>query len=329
LKVVFLTEGGKQNGYGHIFRSISIAEAFVEKKADILFLVNGDSEVVDVFSGINVKVMNWLSESIDEYLSKCDMVIVDSYLCPEKIYKIISLKSKLAVYIDDNIRLNYPPGVVLNGTIGAEHFPYVKNDKVKYILGAEFFPVRKEFWDLKERVVRSEVKDILITLGGQDIRGLTPVIVELLSKFFPKINKHVVIGKGFDNVKKIESLAASNIEFYYSPDASKMKELMLMTDCTVSAGGQTIYELAIACNPPVIISIIDNQNNNIKGWQKKGFGLYAGKWSDENLKHNIVTHLTKLIDSRKLRSKIVSKGTRAIDGQGARRIVNFLLSVIT
>ena len=45
-------------------------------------------------------------------------------MAPLDLYKRISASSTYPVYIDDNIRLDYPEGAVLNGSINAEQLGY-------------------------------------------------------------------------------------------------------------------------------------------------------------------------------------------------------------
>ncbi len=46
-----------------------------------------------------------------------DIVIIDSYHAPLEFYQKIAKTTALAIYIDDNNRIDYPDGTVVNGTI--------------------------------------------------------------------------------------------------------------------------------------------------------------------------------------------------------------------
>jgi len=63
---------------------------------------------------------------------------------------------KLAVYIDDNKRLDYPKGVVVNGSIHAKELNYSKKNGVKYLLGPKYIPLRKDFWEVPEKEIKEK-----------------------------------------------------------------------------------------------------------------------------------------------------------------------------
>ena len=76
--------------------------------------------------------------------------------------------------------------------------------------------LRAEFWNVSKLEINDNVKNILITMGGNDLRNLTPKILELLNDNFPKVNKKVIIADSFKNTKEIESLKNEHVELIYS-----------------------------------------------------------------------------------------------------------------
>ena len=74
-------------------------------------------------------LFDWLNnkEKLFSKLKPLDIVIVDSYLTDEDFYNELAENIKLLVSIDDNNRLNYPKGIVINGTIFADNLNYPNN----------------------------------------------------------------------------------------------------------------------------------------------------------------------------------------------------------
>ena len=99
-------------------------------------------------------------------------------------------------YVDNN-RLNYPKGLIVNGTLDASNMNYQKRDDMGYLIGNEFIPLRKDFWVIPKLKINDSIETILITLGGNDLRNLTPKILELLNYHFPNINKKIIIADSF------------------------------------------------------------------------------------------------------------------------------------
>ena len=322
MDVVILTEGGKDFGFGHVARCSSIYQAF--KKRDILpqFIINGDESVKSILDNIDFKIDNWLEDI--SFLKSSDIVVIDSYLADYEIYVEISKKVSLAVYLDDNKRLDYPNGIVVNGLINASSLNYHQNNEIKYLLGSKYTPLRADFWNVSKLEINDNVKNILITMGGNDLRNLTPKILGLLNDKFPKIEKKVIIADSFENISEIEALKNDFSELIYSPNSNEMLNAMSDIDLAISASGQTLYELACIGVPTIAIGIIDNQKDNIKNWSETGFIEYAGCWSDEYLLNNIFDKIDYLQD-KNIRFSKQSVGINSIDGKGSLRIVKEIL----
>jgi spore coat polysaccharide biosynthesis predicted glycosyltransferase SpsG len=204
---------------------------------------------------------------------------------------------------------------------------YPQKDKQIYLLGTKYIPLRKEFWDVPEKEIKKELKSIMITFGGDDMRNMTPSVLKFFVEMYPDLEKKVVIGKGFQNINEILQVVDRNTEVFYFPDAQKMKEIMLTSDLAVSAGGQTLYELARVGTPTIAIAVADNQMRNVKGWEEVGFIKYVGWWQDSDLfkKLEIFVEEFKNLEERKKSSSV---GRKFVDGKGSRRVVEFVLNLV-
>ena len=327
-KVLILTEGSQDIGFGHLTRCLSIAQAFEERGIQPFFVVYGDSTVGKVLDGVPYKVFAWFEdlERLKGFLKGTDIVVVDSYKAPLEVYQTIASTSKVALYIDDDRRLEYPRGIVLNPTVGAENFTYPEGEGKEYLLGAKYIPLRKPFWDVPPKKVNQKVEKVLITFGGDDLRSLTPKVLKLLNDHFGELKKFVVIGGGFkkETVEQIKSLKGQKTELIFNADAKLMKTLMLESDIAISAGGQTLYELARVGTPAVAVGVVDNQKYNLQNWQKLGFIEFAGYWNSPELESRILDGINKLLPYGE-RLKRLNLGRSLVDGQGARRVVSYLL----
>ena len=323
MKVFILTEGSRDIGFGHITRCTALYQAFEEKEIKPRLIVNGDTTVKELIRDKRCELFNWSEEDnkLFSLIKNADTVIIDSYLAHPECYKKISGLVKIAVYIDDNKRIDYPKGVVVNGTIHAEELDYPQRSDIHYLLGNQYIPLRKEFWDVPDKDVRENIQTVMITFGGDDARNITPHILKLANETLPELTKKVIIGKGFDNIEQIKSLKDETTELIYYPDAAGMKKVMLESDIAISASGQTSYELARVGVPTIAIAIADNQMNNVRGWQKAGFIEYAGSWEEKSVFANIIQKI-ELLQSHVLRHEKSKRGKTLIDGRGAIRIIS-------
>jgi spore coat polysaccharide biosynthesis predicted glycosyltransferase SpsG len=326
-KLLILTEGGQINGYGHITRCISLAKAFSQAGYNTLFFVDGDCGTLEFIkaSGFNAELSEWFySDNLKKIVSSSDLVIVDSFIVSEYFALKIAEWNDKTIYIDDWIRRPYTTGAVIDWTINAEEYFYKQRfTGVKWLLGSSFVSLRPPFWNIAKsnKVLPESAENVLITFGGSDIRNMTPIILSLLASNFPYLRKTVIIGNGFSNTEEIKAISDDKTELHYNCDAAMMASLMTMADFAICGGGQTVYEMACCALPPVLISIVDDQIDDISGFSEKGFSFYAGEWNSPDLTINIINATRKLIP-REERSRRGTIGQNLVDGSGAQRIVN-------
>lgn len=325
MKVIILTEGGEIGGLGHIQRCLAISQAFEEKGIKSQFIVNGDDSVKKALKEKNYQICSWLKKRNEffELAKKVDIVIIDSYLGDISFYKKLSELVRVPVYIDDNKRLDYPRGIVVNGGIHARELKYLKKDSIRYLLGNQYAPLRKLFWEARGRETRDAIEGVMVTTGGHDPQNVMPKIVKFLKVNYPVLRKDIIIGNAFGNIDAIKREIDKNTNLIYSPDTRKMKDIMSRSDVAISSGGQTLYELARMGVPTIAFRQAENQRLNLEAWDKKGFIEYVGGYDD------FARKISQGLDRLPLRKERVRRGgigMRLVDGQGARRIREALLT---
>lgn len=323
MKLIVITEGGRTGGLGHIQRCLAISQAFEEKGVRSEFIVHGDNSIKEVLKGRKHRIFNWLKErdKVFALIGKTDIVILDSYQAGIGFYKGLSVLARVPVYIDDNKRLDYPRGIVVNGGIHAGRLAYPKRNNIKYLLGHRYAPLRKLFWEVKAREMKDDIESIMVTTGGHDPLNVMPKVVGFLGAHYPDLRKYIIIGNSFNNLDEIRKQADKRTKLIYCPDTRTMKKIMLRSDIAISSGGQTVYELARVGVPTIAFCLAENQRLNLEAWEKQGFVEYAGTY--DHFERKISQGLDKL-SLKKERARRIRVGMRLIDGQGSRRIVEFL-----
>jgi len=329
MKVSIVTEGFQNTGYGHITRCLSLCQAFSKRNIGSTIYVNGDENTRSNLPLYlyNYKIIDWLNypAKLIKEINHSDILIIDSYLAGKEYYNSFSKVCNLCLFIDDNLRIEYPDGIILNGTINAESFPYPKGVSHTYLLGTKYIPLRDDFRNVPTRKINPEVRSLLVTFGGQDHKELTVPVLNALNETYPDIQKKVVIGSGFANQKTFEKFESDKVKIEFSPYPHEMCELMTTSDIAISAAGQTLYELAATGTPTIAIAVAENQKNNIYEWKKKDFLLGTIFNTDVNYLKKIIDtiELMKYITTRKRMSLI---GKDNVDGQGAARVIDSLIS---
>ncbi len=306
---VFLTEAGFDYGFGHLTRCMAIAEGFKENNISSTFYLRGRLNKDFSLFDFSWRHSDWLKEEINV---SGKIVILDSYYADIKYCQHIYERAEKILFIDDNNRIPYPGGFVVNSIMGAETLGYPDNRKVTYLLGSEFHPLRKEFWAVPEKIINQEIIKILITFGGSDITNETPTILRRIIKKYPDLEKRVIIGRGYSNIDEIKKVSDNKTVLIYYPEAKIMKEEMFLCDLAISAAGQTIYELARIGVPTHAIQVAENQANILLNWGKSNFLLTE----------SIFTTLPDVYT----RKSVSDIGRILVDGKGVVRIIKRLVS---
>lgn len=286
-RVIIFTEGGDNIGFGHITRCSALYEELLERKIETVFVVYGKN-IEDILKGKNYINQDWKSkEFLQSFLKKNDYIIIDSYLADLDIYEYISNNTSKCMYIDDNNRLKYPKGIILNPVL-YEDLEY--DTKNPILRGKDYIIVRKEF--LEEIKPLEKEYNVLITLGGTDIRNLTPKLIKILEEIDSNFKVAIVIGKAFDNKEEIERLKTEKISLFYNVNATEMRDLILKSKFVICGCGQSINEMLILEANFLPILIADNQLKNYKYLKKiKNFKYILFYNSLEKIKEEIKSRI--------------------------------------
>lgn len=269
-RVIIFTEGGDNIGFGHITRCSALYDELVKRNIETIFVVYGNN-ISEILKGKKYINIDWKNlEFLKNFIQKDDYIIIDSYLATLEIYKFISNNTKKCMYIDDNNRIKYPKGIILNPVL-YEDLEYETTNPI--LRGKDYIIIRKEFLE-DVQSMKKEI-DVLITLGGTDIRNLTPKLIKILQEIDSTFNIAIVIGKAFDNKKEIEALKTDKISLFYSISAIEMRDLILRSKYVVCGCGQSINEMLILKANFLPILIADNQLRNFNFLIKNKIIKYA------------------------------------------------------
>lgn len=314
-----MTEGLSYTGYGHLTRCSAIYQAFSEAGITPLYILHGDNDGLNLVNDLNPIRMDWIKQTdqLFNLISGFDAVIIDSYLADEVLYYSIHKIVKKCVYIDDYIRIDYPEGILINGSIEAQSLPYLKKDNSNYLLGTQYIPLRKEFWDLDEIKFKATKNSVLLTFGGTDQKLVTFKILDYLIEKLSDVNYKVILAANIRD-KNLTGYINQGVKFYTSLSAAEMKNLMLENDVVITAAGQTTYELARLSKKIIAVGVAENQRKNIEGWIANNY-LTKEIWYDDS------DMLEKINDELKIKINKEQTTINFVDGQGARRICRTII----
>lgn len=323
LRALILTEAGGSRGLGHLSRCSALYEALQEHRVQASLLVDLPHDSALSPSDSKWSARSWLRTPPDlDELSNYDIVIIDSYLADVKLYEAIASRVPCLVSFDDTCRVKYPPGIIVNSCISAQPHLYAGHDGV-LLVGAEYAPLRRPFWRCTPPEPAQSISKVLVTVGGGVQSDLGLQIASSLAQQFPSCQLQLLSGKASGNPH--ETL---NLEVKHGLNAESVYVAMRWCDVAISAGGQTLNELAAAGVPTIMFPIAANQLPNVSGWQKSGAFLRVEGSTADDIVPQLPAALHQLASTheRLMRSELAQ---RMVDGRGALRLASAIIDSIT
>jgi UDP-2,4-diacetamido-2,4,6-trideoxy-beta-L-altropyranose hydrolase len=329
--IVIRTEGGPGIGFGHVRRCLSLAQALRANGAAVIFLANEDAVVRQAVQALAfdlkpIRVDRDPGETaawLDELHAMA--IIVDAYRFQGPWFERLAPRKHVVVMIDDLGDRQVPEDVlVVNCTPEAPASP-ARTSNANDFLGPRYALLRPEFAQPVRRHPRKPVEQVLVTVGGGDPHGLTPRLTALARRALPSSRIEAVIGPLFDEVLfgRLNGLRAG-VTYHRRPQ--DMRGLMLAADLAVSAGGQTLYELAATGTPTIAVRVADNQTRNLEGFERAGALVWAGDAADPYLEPRVANALQELAGDAARRTQLGVNGRWMVDGRGAERVAAVILS---
>lgn len=298
-------------------------------------------------------------ESSEEALAqKNTSILVDSYYVTEKY--LAALKKRITtIYMDDIYAFSYPVDMLINYNIYGEEMGYEKDAAfadTKLLLGTEYVPLREEFSAgagyvqsrkklssgaanvtpaedrLHQTAEQGRTADggIFITTGGSDSFNLAGQLLTEAMKYDALKEKeyHVVSGSLNPHIGELQALAQKHENIHIHCNVTNMAELMAESKVALSAGGSTLYELCAMGVPVIAFSFAENQERLVQNFVKRGIVQYGGNYRTDGNKmiQNTIAGLETLLEDENLRTEYRKKARTLVDGKGADRIAEAILS---
>jgi N-acylneuraminate cytidylyltransferase len=319
-RVLILTEAGPDIGMGHATRCRSLARKFEDKDCTVTLWVHSD-QGLDLPGGIPSRSWWEGDEALLEEVGSVDLVVLDSFRISKMLLDRIQKVARGFVSIDDYPRREYATGLVVDWTVGAKAswFPRATPDSL--LLGPGFCSLRPAYWNPAPRTA-FHLRRVLVSFGGTDVRSLTLPCLDALCNRFPDLEFHAVVRT--DTLASATGTAPANLRVHSDLDDNEMAALMRHCQLAVCGGGQTLYELASCGCPAVAIGLVDNQMDDIRGFQAEGSLRFAGEWDAPDLWEIVALEVDAFRDPQMLET-FSRKGSQLVDGRGAERLVEAIL----
>jgi len=307
--IAFFSEAGHSRGMGHLVRSFAISEKFKSLGAKISFFLDSN-----IFFDSKFKEITYFDWGKFDLSDDYDIIFIDSYEADMSIYQKIANACKIAVYVDDFKRLNYPKGVILNFAPDADELFYKdKEEKYCYLLGLEYLPIRGEF--LNAKIAKKE--QIFIMLGGNDVANLSLDIIDTLKDV--EIKK-IIVSNDLSIVKSLKKY--QDVEVLHKPSDTQLIKSMASSSMAISTASMSAYELAYFKIPTIIIAVSKNQEVGVSQFINHNLASGLISIESDTWKNDIKNKIKLMLRQNNYHID------NAIDGNGTNNIASAVFKLI-
>lgn len=319
--VRIVANAGPQVGLGHLVRSAVLANALSSQGVRVELLAPAIARFPDAARVLGQEP-TWMNApasdtTIAAVADGASGVIVDSYEAFRGPGPGVDLP--LAV-IDDLADRQLPVDVVVNPSIRATELVSVYEHLSPggvFLGGPGFSLLREPFQTLPVKSAPSaRPLRVLVSLGGADEQQLLPRLVNALASS-PEVESQDVISPVY-----AVSSANPGVRVHRAIDSVELCDLMSRADLAVSAGGQTLHELARAGVPTVGIETGPDQRPNLAGFARAGVVHLMGRGDAVDIIEATVAAVERLAKDPDGRERSSRAGQGLSDGRGAERVAH-------
>lgn len=356
--IIFRVDASVRMGAGHVMRCLTLADA-MQRQAEIIFIcrdLSGNMQATIEQRGYQVVLLpkpeseyipqeedlahaewlgvHWLQDAIEisEQIKNCnsEWLVVDHYSLDYRWQEKLRPLVKKIFVIDDIADRKLDCDLLLDQTFGKMESDYdslVPKGCVK-LVGAQYALLRPEFGQLRTQALDirnkfSEIKKILVTMGGSDPDNVTSTVLkglELIS-WQKKPRVDVIMGGSSPHIDTIRDIANShNLQVSVSTNVTNMAERMLAADLAIGAGGSTSWERCCLGLPTLTTLNAVNQTGIIKHLEDFGAIISLGFYK-EITPQGLSEKLNFLHNNPKILERLSTKSFEVTDGHGVGRVL--------
>lgn len=320
LKVLFKTKGGHKEGMGDVTSSLALAEEFRKTGHKVAFILNANKNVISLVSQAGFEFH--IAENMEGITAcmenkKVDIAILNQLETPEEEALLFKKHSKMLVTIEDT-------GVSAKLADLRVNVLYPIDDSITDFKYIPLAPVYQEKHKIAKHI-KEKTENILVTQGGSDTYGFTPKILRALYSIPNDININVVLGPNFSHDQELNEVVNKAPRKYNLIRGVKdLSDLMLEADLAISAGGNTLFELACIGIPTIVVCGEPFEVRTAERMQQAGFGINLGFGRDVDGKR-ITETASAILNDHSTRTAMSRRGKELVGGQGAHKIIEIVI----
>ena len=300
LQIKFVLVADSKTGLGHLYRAISLSEAWFGNEIEFL-LINSPHHILQLLETRKIRFKNLKDfNDVFQCIDDGDMVINDILDTTEEYMARLKEKKIFVVNFEDLGEGSNYADLVINELY--EKF----NPPSNHFYGHRYAVVRNEILLRPPNTFSERVRTILVTFGGSDPSNLTYRTLRALKNIANQIKIRVVIGPANEKKEEIYEFVNKNMadrgNVELLENVTDMGSVMEDVDLAITSNGRTVYELAAMRIP--IISIAQNDRETLHLFARYSRGVkYLGVACNVS-EYEIMQTVESLIENSEERKKM-------------------------
>lgn len=333
--LLFRCEATAELGMGHVLRGLALAAEWRRRGGRVVFALarpepaiagrlrsaGAELEVLPVAPGTAADAQG--TDNLARRLGG-GWTVVDGPSFGEEWERAWPAESPLLRVDDNGLTRPFRAELVLNQNLGATEADYPECADARLLLGPDFALLRPEFCTVPA-VSRSS--RLLVTMGGSDPAGATErVLAALQLEEAAHVAADFIIGGS--NPRRESLLVAINasgprLRAVCAPEDLPVR--FAQAACAVTAGGSTLYELALLGTPMLVLATAGNQCRTCERFAAAGVARYLG-WHADLARAELAAGIAAFAADGAAQRRYSARAATLVDGRGASRVADALLA---
>jgi len=324
-------------GSGHVMRLIALAQE-AQQQYEIIFCFHTcHDSLLSKIKHIGFTTMQLEENAGFSPLEKLKPVaiIIDDYQLSAFQHTQLAALDCYTVMLDDDMGhdIQYA-NLVINPSPNAQQAQYQKRacDAI-FCLGPQYTLLRAEFSHINP-IALSQRNNVLVVLGGSDIKQLALPLCRLLLECLPSVTISLLLGNDqHQNMEALNKLAKENNSLNILVNPPNVASVMARSSLALSGAGGTLGELASLGVPTVALVMADNQilaltsplhNTWYQAIDLRRYQPHYNDWANQSLLTEIKLTCKTLWYDKCRREQMSKYASQLIDTNGCQRIINRL-----
>lgn len=324
-------------GSGHVMRLIALAQE-AQQQYEIIFcfhtcpdpLLNKIKQLG--FTALRIEQKSGFSSL--EKLKPVAIIIDDYQLSPLQHRQLAALDCYIVMLDDDMGHDIQYADLVINPSPNAQQAQYQKRaPEAIFCLGPKYTLLRAEFSQINP-IALSQRNNVLVVLGGSDIKQLALPLCRLLLDNLPSVNISLLLGNDqHPKMEMLNQLAEENDSLNILINPPNVASVMACSSLALSGAGGTLGELASLGVPTLALVMADNQilaltsplhNTWYQAIDLRRYQPHHNDSTNQSLLTEIKLTCKTLWYDKCRREQMSKYASQLIDTNGCQRIINRL-----